>query len=282
MSKKSILLIGASVFLFTGCSQVDSIVKKIPFLSKDKQEQVSVKKNNTAQNQNQADNSQKEKAPQKNDSLSLDAIFFNEVKEVDGKSVIQNPTNIMALVNKQYFLPESYIPGDLVQPEVAFSFGGEKVEKSFLRKEAASALAQMFTDAKITGIELYAVSGYRSYSRQKAVFDAEVIRVGEEQAILAVAIPGASEHQTGLSMDISSKSNNFDLTEGFADTNEGKWLAENAHRFGFILRYPKGKEGITNYEYEPWHFRYVGKKAAATIFDHKWTLEEYFNEVKKI
>jgi D-alanyl-D-alanine carboxypeptidase len=83
-------------------------------------------------------------------------------------------------------------------------------------------------------------------------------------------------------MDISSKSNNLDLDSNFANTNEGKWLAENAHRFGFILRYPIEKETITHYEYEPWHFRYVGTKAAAVIFENDWTLEEYFQEVKKI
>jgi D-alanyl-D-alanine carboxypeptidase len=97
-----------------------------------------------------------------------------------------------------------------------------------------------------------------------------------------VAIPGSSEHQSGLAMDIASKSTDLNLTEGFAETIEGKWLAENAHRFGFILRYPKGKEAITNYEYEPWHFRYVGEKAATVIYQHDWTLEEYFKEVKKI
>jgi D-alanyl-D-alanine carboxypeptidase len=271
MKLKNLVVIAASVLLFSGCSQGESFLKRVPFLNKDKQEQ-----HNKSQKQTE------EKTPSETNSPALEAIFFNEIKEVDGKAVIQNPGNILALVNKQYFLPDVYIPLDLIRPEVAFSFGDEQVEKGFLRKVAGDALTKMFTEAKNSGIELFAVSGYRSYSRQKAVFDAEVNQFGMEKAILEVALPGASEHQSGLAMDISSKSNQSDLTEGFANTNEGKWLAENAHNFGFILRYPKGKEGITNYDYEPWHFRYVGIKAATIMYEHKWTLEEYFNEVKKI
>ena len=271
MKLKNLALIIASVLLITGCSQVDSLVKKVPFLTKDKQEQSSNKKNQS-----------QTITPSKQNLLTLEAIFFNEIKAVDGKNIIQNPTNTLALVNKQYFLPDVYTPSDLIRPKIAFSFGEEQVEKSYLRKEAADALTKMFNEAKKASIELYAVSGYRSYSRQKAVFDAELRQFGEKVAYKEVALPGASEHQSGLAMDISSKSNKLDLTEGFADTMEGKWLADNAHRFGFILRYPKDKEGITNYEYEPWHFRYVGIKAATIIYKHKWTLEEYFNEVKKI
>jgi D-alanyl-D-alanine carboxypeptidase len=270
MKLKNLALIVGSVFLVTGCSQMDSFLKKVPLLSKDNQEQKAVKTNKANQ-----------KFKGKND-LNLQAIFFNEVKHVDGKNVIQNPTNILALINKQYLLPANYIPADLVHPDVTFSFGDLKQEKSYMRKEAADALAEMFTDAKKSGIELYAVSGYRSYSRQKTLFDAEINQVGKQKAVQAVAIPGSSEHQSGLAMDIASKSTDLNLTEGFAETIEGKWLAENAHRFGFILRYPKGKEAITNYEYEPWHFRYVGEKAATVIYQHDWTLEEYFKEVKKI
>lgn len=214
--------------------------------------------------------------------LDLKEVYFNHIKNVNGMNVIQNPANVLALVNKYYFLPNTYIPGDLVRPNVEFSFKETNLEKAFMRKEAADALEKMFKSAKDDGIELCAASGYRSYSRQKNLFDAEVNHVGEEKAKQAVAIPGSSEHQTGLAMDISGKSTNLKLTENFANTNEGKWLSENAHRFGFILRYPKGKEGLTHYEYEPWHYRYVGIKAATTMYKHNWTLEEYFQEVKKI
>ncbi len=268
MRLKLILLFVSIVLFVSGCNQINSPLKRLPFTSDDSGED----------NQQQT----KKKYPPENDPLSLESIFFNEIKEVDGKNVIQNTTNTMALVNKQYFLPESYVPEDLVRPNVSFSFGDETVEKSLMRKEAADALTELFTEAKNAGIELFAVSGYRSYNRQQILFEAETNRVGRDKAIKVVAIPGSSEHQSGLAMDITSRSINFNLDESYADTKEGKWLAENAHRFGFILRYPKGKESITNYIYEPWHFRYVGVKAAKVIYEHNWTLEEYFTEAKKI
>jgi zinc D-Ala-D-Ala carboxypeptidase len=266
MGWKTLVSIGFLTVLISGCSQIDSRLNKLPFTADDS--------SNNQQSQ--------EDTPPLSDPLSLESIFFNEVKEVDGKNVIQNSTNVMALVNKDFYLPEDYTPGDLVRPNVQFSFGDEEIEKSLMRKEAAEALEKMFATAAKDGIELYAISGYRSYSRQKSLFEAEVNRVGLEKAVQAVAFPGASEHQSGLAMDISSKSNKFYLNEAFANTIEGKWLKDNAYRFGFILRYPKEKKDITNYIYEPWHFRYVGIKAATIMYKHNWTLEEYFNEVKKI
>ncbi len=266
MGWKTLLTIGISTILISGCGQINSLLNKLPF---------------TADGSGKNQQSQEDVTPN-DDPLNLESIFFNDIKEVDGKNVIQNSTNVMALVNKEFYLPEDYTPGDLVRPDVTFSFGEVEIEKSLMRKEAAKALEQMFSAAAKNGIELYAISGYRSYSRQKSLFEAEVNRVGIEKAAEAVAIPGASEHQSGLAMDISSKSNKFYLNEAFADTTEGKWLKDNAHRFGFILRYPKEKIDITNYMYEPWHFRYVGIKAATIMYEHNWTLEEYFNEVKKM
>ncbi|RFU66436.1 D-alanyl-D-alanine carboxypeptidase family protein [Peribacillus saganii] len=214
--------------------------------------------------------------------LSLPSDNFNTVIEADGKRLIQNPDNIMALVNKEFTLPESYIPADLVRPSIPFSFGDQQEEKALLRNEAAMALEKLFREAGQAGIELFAVSGYRSYNRQHAIFEAEVEQKGQAKAVEAVANPGQSEHQTGLAIDISSRSNQLLLTQQFEMTLEGKWLKENAHKYGFILRYPKGKESVTGYKYEPWHFRYVGVEAAAVIFDGDLTLEEYFNIVEKI
>ncbi|WP_282172170.1 M15 family metallopeptidase [Cytobacillus firmus] len=231
--------------------------------------------------QNESTESKNEMSAEK-DRLSLEATYFNEVKVVNGRNVIQNPQNVLVLVNKQFSLPDSYEPLELVIPEVAFSFGKLDVEKSYMRQDAAKALETLFAGALKEGAELFAVSGYRSYARQSRVFEAEVKRAGRDKAVQAVAVPGNSEHQTGLSMDISSRSANLELSEKFGETNEGKWLAENAHRYGFILRYPKGKETITGYQYEPWHFRYVGSEDAKVIYEKKWTLEEYFNIVKKI
>lgn len=219
---------------------------------------------------------------QDDERLLLPEEYFNELKEVDGKQVIQNVENVYILVNKEMNLPSDYVPGDLVRPDVRFVFGDEDIEKSYLRREAARALEKMFQAAEAEGIYLFASSGYRSYNRQKTIFQAKVAEVGEEKALEVVAYPGQSEHQTGLAMDITAASNHFLLTETFADTTEGKWLAENAHRFGFILRYPKGKEMITGYNYEPWHFRYVGEEYAKIIYENNWTLEEFFQAARSL
>jgi D-alanyl-D-alanine carboxypeptidase len=214
--------------------------------------------------------------------LLLEEKFWNQIEVQNGIKVIVNPENILALVNKEQSLPANYKPNDLVIPNVPFTFAETNVEKRYMRAEAAKALEEMFAKAKEEQIFLYAVSGYRSYERQKALFDAEVNRVGKDKAVMAVAIPGRSEHQTGLAVDITSPSVQYEITQAFGETKEGKWVAEHAHEFGFIIRYPKGKEGITGYQYEPWHLRYVGKKAAKIIFEKRITLEEYFQIVKKV
>ncbi|MFJ5963120.1 D-alanyl-D-alanine carboxypeptidase family protein [Bacillus sp. NPDC093026] len=216
-----------------------------------------------------------------NQELTLKSEYFNDIKVVSGLKTIQNPENILALVNKEYALPGTYKPSDLVVPKVEFSFS-EDIEKRYIRKEAAEALAKLFNRAKKENYELVAVSGYRSYDRQKTIFDSEVKIKGKEKAQEAVALPGESEHQTGLAIDISSKSAGFEISEKFGETPDGKWVAKNAYKYGFIIRYPKGKEDITKYEYEPWHLRYVGKEAAKAMHDHDLTFEEYMNKVKKI
>lgn len=195
---------------------------------------------------------------------------------------VTDPTSLTVLVNKKNLLPNTYAPSPLAQPNVTFSFGKSTEEKSKMRQDAAKGLEELFTAAKAAKIELAAVSGYRSYKRQEELYKAKVKEVGEEKAKTIVAPPGTSEHQTGLVMDISSKSNNFNLDEKFANTTEGKWLAENAHKHGFIMRYPKGKEAVTEYIYEPWHYRFVGKELAAKLFKENKTLDEHFTEVPQL
>ncbi len=133
--------------------------------------------------------------------LTLESNFFNEIRVVDGTNLIQNPDNLLILVNKVFSLPEDYAPKDLVRPNVDFSFGNQDVEKSYMRQEAAIALENMFAAAASDGIELFAVSGYRSYERQNSNFQNHVDRLGEEAAIKVSAYPGNSEHQTGLAMN---------------------------------------------------------------------------------
>jgi zinc D-Ala-D-Ala carboxypeptidase len=279
---KKIILLGfmSTLFLVTACARSESMFDKVPFLK------------NIVQNDKNGQAVEEPTVEQElvdhntdvqiEQEISLDEIFFNQIKEVNGQKIILNPENKMALVNKQFGLPETFLPTDLVRPNVSFSFGNQKLDKSLMRKEAAVALEKMFQEAKKNGIELFAVSGYRSYDYQNSLFLAEVDKVGWDKAVEAVAVPGQSEHQTGLAMDISSRGENMLLTAEFGKSKEGKWLTDNAHRFGFILRYPKGKESITGYQYESWHFRYIGINAATIIFENKWTLEEYFQIVKKI
>ncbi|EAD5840759.1 TPA_asm: D-alanyl-D-alanine carboxypeptidase family protein [Listeria innocua] len=206
----------------------------------------------------------------------------NKLVEKNGIQYIENEENMLVLANKDYSLQPTYTPPDLVRPNVTFSFGNEQVEKAQLRKEAGTALEEMFKAADKDGKKLFAVSGYRSYKRQQEVFQAEVNSKGDKKAREAVAYPGTSEHQTGLAMDISSENQSYELTEAFGNTPEGKWLEENAHNYGFILRYMKGREDITKYQYESWHYRYVGKDAATIIYKNNWTLEEFFEHVKAL
>jgi LAS superfamily LD-carboxypeptidase LdcB len=186
-----------------------------------------------------------------------------------------NPASIMVLVNKKHSLPSNYVPQNLVVPKVKFSFSGYDARKQ-MRLEAAGALEGLFQKAAQDRINLYAISGYRSYSYQKWLFDCNVIKYGSwELANRVSAVPGQSEHQTGLAMDISSPSVGLSLTQAFGDTKEGIWLKANAAEFGFIVRYPRGKEYITGYSYEPWHIRYVGSETAKDIMSQNITFEEY-------
>ena len=177
------------------------------------------------------------------------------------------------LVNKEFGLPPGYVPDDLVEPRIPFTVAAPSPQR-LLRREAAQAVERLFAQAQRDGITLYGVSGYRPYERQKAIFEWKTLSRGEEAARFN-APPGHSEHQTGLALDVSSRSVGFQLIQAFAETAEGRWLAEHAPAFGFIIRYPKGKEAVTGYAYEPWHLRFVGPEAAHYISANDLTLEEY-------
>ncbi|WP_423809793.1 M15 family metallopeptidase [Priestia koreensis] len=189
--------------------------------------------------------------------------------------IIISPDNIDVLVNKEYGLPEDYAPNDLVYPNIPFLFN-EKIEKRMMRKEPAEALEKMFAAAKLDGICLAGVSGYRSVARQEVLYNAYVHRDGVEAADTYSARPGHSEHHTGLAIDVSGITGEFAVEDHFADTKEAAWLDKHAHEYGFIIRFPKGKEEITGYKYEPWHIRYVGTEVATEIFNTNSTLEEYY------
>lgn len=191
-----------------------------------------------------------------------------------GVTVVSNPKSVLVLVNKTHELPGGYVPPNLIIPNVAFPYTGT-YEKMYMRAVAGHALEKMFHAAKNDGIILYAQSGYRSFTTQKAIFAMNVKNEGLAKASQVSAHPGTSEHQTGLAMDITSADVNEELIQKFGDTKEGKWVAAHAHDYGFIIRYPKGDQQITGYEYEPWHLRYVGVDVATYIFKHHITFEQY-------
>ncbi|NWK71186.1 M15 family metallopeptidase [Bacillus paramycoides] len=202
-------------------------------------------------------------------------------KKIDENfSLVTNPDSPLVFVNKHRKLPDGYIPKDLTKPNVPFTSPKDK-EKTLLRKDAATALGKMFQSAKEQGLELTAVSGYRSYKRQQSLHNTYIKRQGKAKADSVSAVPGTSEHQTGLAMDISSESAEYKLEPIFGETEEGKWVAAHAHEFGFVIRYLEDKTDTTEYAYEPWHLRYVGNPYATYLYQHHLTLEEAMGEKNK-
>jgi D-alanyl-D-alanine carboxypeptidase len=188
------------------------------------------------------------------------------------------PESMTVMINKQYKLPDGYKPADLVYPDVPFLFS-EKIEKRMMRKTAAGALEQLFAGAKKDGVYLAGVSAYRSEKTQTTLFNNYVKRDGEEKARTYSAVPGHSEHQTGLSIDVSGSDGKCAAESCFGGTKEAEWLAAHAAEYGFIIRYPEGKQAITGYKYEPWHIRYVGTDIAEDIAAKGSTLEEYYDAI---
>ncbi|MGM0396513.1 MAG: D-alanyl-D-alanine carboxypeptidase family protein [Bacillota bacterium] len=178
-----------------------------------------------------------------------------EVPEEEDTGETMKTIDGILLVNKTYGLPSDYYPD--VDPEA-------KLHVEEMIKAAKDEINK----------EIIAFSGFRSYNYQKKLYYSSVETNGEEYAQRYSAKPGHSEHQTGLAFDLGGQMKYW-LEPEFTDTEEGIWLRENAHRFGFILRYPEDKEHITGYAYEPWHFRYVGEDQARRIYEEGLTLEEF-------
>lgn len=182
---------------------------------------------------------------------------------------IDDPASIWVVVNKKRQLrPRDYVPADLVTVPVPH------VWQPRLRQEASGAVVAMFAAfTEETGLRLQSQSAYRSYATQVEVYTAN----GRAAADTSIARPGFSEHQTGLAIDISALPSTCALSACFAGTAQGEWLAKNAWRFGFLLRYPADKVSITGYEFEPWHFRYIGVDLATQMHETGvTTLEEFF------
>lgn len=183
----------------------------------------------------------------------IDATKYPENIELPSEPSFVNG---ILLANKQYPLPATYAPGE--------------------NKDARAAFELMRIDALKADLDLIAFSTYRDFARQQVLYKGYVAKDGQEAADRYSARPGFSEHQTGLAFDIGEAAQEQHWASAtFGDTNGGKWLKDNAHRFGFILRYPEGAEQITGYMHESWHFRYVGKDIATEIYTKGITLEEY-------
>jgi len=213
---------------------------------------------------------------QLNKTSDVPKNVINKTKQSNAIRTVSNPDVITVLVNKKNYLSRNYVPKDLVYANVPFIFK-EKIEKRKMRKEAALALMKLFERAKKDHIYLSGISGFRSYATQKVIFNRYVKEDGYANARKYSAVPGSSEHQTGLTIDVSSSTGKCAATSCFANTKEAKWLEKNSSNYGFIIRYPKGKEQITGYKYEPWHIRYVGVTPAKQMKKRNITLEEYLN-----
>lgn len=191
--------------------------------------------------------------------------FYKDVKP------IKNPNAILVLVNKNNRLDKSYVPYDLSAIDIKYAN-----ENKLVRKEAKIAFEALSEEAMKKGFRIVAVSTYRSYDYQENLYNHYVETKGLAYADACSARKGHSEHQTGLALDVEGSTGTYDE---FGETKDFIWMRDNAHRFGFILRYPADKTYITGFKYEPWHYRYVGVKVATEIFHQKITLEEYIKQI---
>ena len=186
-------------------------------------------------------------------------------------------SDYIVLTNKENLLSEDYIPPDLVKLTCK-KISSDPIQ---MREVASNALSDMFAAAKEDGIILYAHSGYRSYRTQKTMYSNRLKKNnGKDDGV--VAYPGSSDHQTGLGIDIINKAGiGKKFTTAFAETKEGKWVAENCWNYGFVIRYQKNKEDITQIMFEPWHLRYVGVQVAQYMHENDLSLEEFTAEWKE-
>lgn len=197
-------------------------------------------------------------------NVHADYDYYDE--EIVKKTDISK--NELMLVNKFHYLDQNYAPKDIVKVSNQFAYGDNEIKKKVYEQ-----FRSMFHAAKEENLSLIITSSYRDYSFQKKLWDNYAAQKGEEWADSVSARAGYSEHQTGYTLDIVTYNANM---SSFEKTDEFKWLQKNAHRYGFILRYPKDKEDITGYSYESWHYRYVGEKIATEIKKLGITFDEYY------
>lgn len=191
-------------------------------------------------------------------------------------SLLEDKTDLLVLANRETLIAADYVPYHLVSLPVRGTVRGMQ-----LRQEAAEAIKQMFDAAERDGLTLYVKSAYRNYQTQKTMYENRLEKYNVDDGV--VAYPGSSDHQTGLAVDILNYAwtRQTGMRPEFSQTEEAKWLEANCARFGFILRYMEDKSDVTGIIFEPWHFRYVGKEAAAYIMEKHLSLEEFTAEYKQ-
>lgn len=231
---------------------IDDIINEKYYLNKNLQKYIEYKNNN--QNTNLSD---------------IIAIINTHADKEEYKETNNTDTSKkeLMLVNKYNHLDENYKPENIEKISARYAY-----DENYAPKEIIEQYKKMFDAAEESGIELVISSSYRSYEEQEETYEFYKQIKGEDVKNYA-SLPGYSEHQTGLAFDILKIGV---LTDDFDKTDEFKWLTENSYKYGFILRYPKGKENITKFDYESWHYRYVGTEAAKIIHDENITFEEYY------
>ncbi len=275
MNRKVLIIIITAILSVTLISGIVSIVVSHSNIHSD------AKTTDSTGKTDDEDNTYTTPDPGSIDEVTLSPQDQQEVDEeianfVPSTKIDLDPSSITIFVNKEHALPKTYKPQYLITPNIHFSVTYFD-EKTLMRPEAAKALEKLFAAAQKDGYQLTGVSAYRSYYRQYKIFRNNIITQGKVHTLKYSAVPGTSEHQTGLSIDISTELMNNQLYDNFADTPEGLWVARNAHLFGFIIRYPKDKVDITGYAYEPWHIRYVGRGLAYYLYEHRLSLDEYYH-----
>ena len=195
-------------------------------------------------------------------NIGIDNEFYTNTK------ISKNLNKNIILVNKYNYLPSDYIPNNLETINNSYARSGMK-----LVEEAKNQFEVMAKAAEKEKLKLIVTSSYRSYEYQENLYNSYVRKEGKEAADTYSGRPGFSEHQTGLAVDLYNGKEDY---TNFENTEEFNWMQKNAHKYGFILRFPKDKEFLTGYTYESWHYRYVGQQIATYIHDNNLCYEEYY------
>lgn len=193
-------------------------------------------------------------------NLNLDKEFYTD-------SILITQYSETVLANKYHKLGEEYVPDNLMKIDRKYSVDDEQS----LTKVATEAFEKMAKAAEEEGFYILANSAYRSYQDQQETYDVYKNEYGQNYVDNYVALPGYSEHQTGLALDVKAKDSNI-----FAESDEFEWMQKNSYKYGFIMRYPKDKQNVTGYKYESWHYRYVGVEIATYIYENNLTYDEYY------